>query len=200
MKNQDYDIREDSLFMPTQLVSCVALRNRRKTVVNYLTQKQINELIKDANEIAYVLFVFYLGKSATPDYDFKDERVAKALQWSVRKVAENRRLLQKRGWFKKLVITCPETKRSTLWIMLGKEECNKIPSYQDAMEQKANRIELMKILGIAKWEDIQGIEPSVVESARNYLVQRRIQKQYKPSEKELLAIKENQTALFGSLE
>jgi len=69
--------------------------------------KQKKEVIKDTNEIGLVLLDFYYSKIGA-DYDYKDDRVAKALDWKVTKVRDNRLKLEKAGYFKQVI-----TKNST---------------------------------------------------------------------------------------
>jgi len=56
--------------------------------------------MKKTNESALVLFEFYLSKSGTPDYEYADERTAKAIEWTVRKVQDNRQMLQRANLYR----------------------------------------------------------------------------------------------------
>ena len=69
-----------------------------------MTWTQKKEVMADINEAALVLLEFYYSKSNLPDYDYKDERVSKALDWTITKVRDNRIKLEKKEYFKKVVI------------------------------------------------------------------------------------------------
>ena len=69
----------------------------------YLTWKQKKEVMTDINEVALVLLEFYISKLGTSDYSYADDVVAKALEWTERKVGENRRKLTKYKYFRQEV-------------------------------------------------------------------------------------------------
>jgi DNA-binding Lrp family transcriptional regulator len=79
-----------------------------------LTQKL--EVVSDTSEITLFLLEFYYSKSGTK-YDYTDKQVATAINWTEKKVAENRRKLEKAGYFKREVTK--NSKASTLNVLLG---------------------------------------------------------------------------------
>jgi len=66
----------------------------------YLTQKEKNYVVRKTNEVGLCLFEFYLSKSGTPDYEFADDKTATAIEWSIRKVRDNRQALQKANLYR----------------------------------------------------------------------------------------------------
>ena len=68
---------------------------------NYLTLAQKKEVVKDINEVGLFLLEFYLAKTGHEGYDYTDDRVAQALDWTVRKVSKYRVLLEKYEYFSK---------------------------------------------------------------------------------------------------
>jgi len=96
-------------------------RNRREPRRNYMTLQQRLEVIADTNEIALFLLEFYYSKTGSR-YDYTDKQVAKAISWTEKKVAENRRKLEKAGYFKKEITK--NSKSSTLNILLGHQRWN----------------------------------------------------------------------------
>jgi len=77
--------------------------NRREPRSNYMTWNQKKEVMKDINANALVLLEFYYSKSGY-EYDYSDERVANALDWSATKVRDYRLKLEKHGYFKQTII------------------------------------------------------------------------------------------------
>ncbi len=96
-------------------------RNRREPRRNYMTLKQRLEVIRDTNEIALFLLDFYYSKAGSK-YDYTDTQVSNAINWTEKKVAENRRKLEKAGYFKKEVTK--NSKSSTLNVLLGHQRWN----------------------------------------------------------------------------
>ena len=86
-----------------------------------MTWTQKKEVVADINEIALMLLEFYYSKAGF-DYEFEDAQVAKALDWTVKKVSDNRRRLEKAGYFKKEITR--NSKSSTLNVLIGKESWN----------------------------------------------------------------------------
>lgn len=66
----------------------------------YLTLKQKKEVMKLVGDSGLVLLEFYLSKLNVPQYEYKDEKTAIALGWTVRKVLEYRLRLVKADLFK----------------------------------------------------------------------------------------------------
>jgi hypothetical protein len=95
-------------------------KNKRGETLIYLTQKEKNKLREEIGMGALLLFEFYLTKANTPDYNFEDVRVAKALEMSVRKVKELRLKLTKEGLFKKTIHTNQRLKSKSYVIRLGR--------------------------------------------------------------------------------
>jgi len=95
-------------------------KNRRKTIMAYLTLQQKKDVVKDTNEVALYLLDYYYSKANTPNYDYLDERVAKALDWTTRKVGENRRKLEKAGYYKKVVVR--DRSNSSTLVTLGHQK------------------------------------------------------------------------------
>jgi len=93
-------------------------RNRREPRRNFMLLRQKLEVIRDTNEIALFLLEFYYSKAGSK-YDYTDKQVARAILWTEKKVAENRRKLEKAGYFKKEVTK--NSKSSTLNLLLGHE-------------------------------------------------------------------------------
>ena len=93
-------------------------KNRKEPRSRYMTWKQKLEVVNDTNEIALMLLEFYYSK-ASMKYDFDDEQVAKALNWTTKKVSDNRRKLEKVGYFNKEITR--NSKSSTLNILIGHE-------------------------------------------------------------------------------
>ena len=83
-----------------------------------MTLSQKLEVIADTNEIALFLLEFYYSKSGHK-YNYEDAQVANALRWNIKKVATNRRMLEKAGYFKKEITK--NSKSSTLNVLLGHE-------------------------------------------------------------------------------
>jgi len=66
--------------------------------------EQRKEVVANTNEVALYLLEYYYTKANTPNYDYDDKRVAKALDWTERKVKDNRLKLEKASYFLKRVI------------------------------------------------------------------------------------------------
>ena len=79
------------------------MKNRSKTLMNYLTLKQKLDVMADCNEIALVLLEFYCSKSGYSAYSYSDLAVCQALRWKKSKVQKNRLLLTKHNYFKQIV-------------------------------------------------------------------------------------------------
>ena len=78
--------------------------NKREPRRKYMTLTQRKEVVADTNEIALYLLEFYYTKAHVPEYDYTDEKVARALDWTERKVKDNRLKLEKAHYFTKKVI------------------------------------------------------------------------------------------------
>ena len=74
--------------------------NKKKTIITYLTLEQKRQVMELTNEIGLVLLEFYLSKAGTPDYEYTDAKTAKALNWTIKKVGDNRRALQHANLYK----------------------------------------------------------------------------------------------------
>ncbi len=74
-------------------------KNKREPRYNYMTWKQKLEVIEDINEVALVLLEFYYSKTGYEKYEYSDEQVAHALNWTVRKTRDYRLRLEKAGYF-----------------------------------------------------------------------------------------------------
>ena len=66
----------------------------------YLTLAQKVEVMGLVNEVGLVLFEFYLSKIGVDQYQYTDEKTARSLNWTVRKVANTRRDLIKHDLYK----------------------------------------------------------------------------------------------------
>ena len=88
-------------YVPDFDYQCHALINNRqkKATSYYVTSKQRKELIQLSGDSGALLYAFYVERSATPNYDFEDKRVAETLGWTERKVRRVRQKLASIGWF-----------------------------------------------------------------------------------------------------
>ena len=68
-----------------------------------MTWAQRKEVMSDINTTALVLLDFYYTKVGVKEYDFDDEKVAKALDWTTSTVQRNRLDLQKYGYFEHFI-------------------------------------------------------------------------------------------------
>lgn len=65
----------------------------------YLTLSDKKTLMAECGDASTILFEYYLSKAGMEEYEYTDEKVSRALGWSVRKVQENRKRLTKAGYF-----------------------------------------------------------------------------------------------------
>lgn len=77
----------------------------------YVTGAQRLELIKYIGTLGYIVFEYYIERSAVDGFDYNDTRVAKALGLSERQVTRTRRELIKHGWFLQSVFYNSDGKR-----------------------------------------------------------------------------------------
>ena len=66
----------------------------------YLTLDNKRELMSECGDAATILFEFYLSKAGIEEYEYADDKAARALGWSIRKVQETRKKLTRAGYFK----------------------------------------------------------------------------------------------------
>ena len=78
--------------------------NRKEPRRKYMNLDQRKEVVANTNEVALYLLEYYYSKAGTPNYDYDDKRVARALDWTERKVKDNRLKLEKANYFTKVVI------------------------------------------------------------------------------------------------
>ena len=67
---------------------------------NYLTLDDKKYVIKVTNYECLFQLEFYMSKSGVKGYEYSDEKTAKSLDMTVRKVADNRRKLEKAGLYR----------------------------------------------------------------------------------------------------
>jgi hypothetical protein len=68
--------------------------------MTYLTLAQKKEVVALINEAGLYLLDFYISKVGVPQYEYTDEKTAKAIGWTVKKVADYRRKLEKVDLFR----------------------------------------------------------------------------------------------------
>lgn len=72
---------------------------KRKNSMVYLTLAQKKEVMKLVNDAGLILLEFYLAKANVPQYEYRDDKTALALGWTVRKVQDTRRKLESKDLF-----------------------------------------------------------------------------------------------------
>ena len=95
-------------------------RNRRKTMSVFLTWNQKKYVIRETNAMCLYLLEFYYSKFGTPDYDYADDRVGRALEMNVTTVRDNRLKLEKAGLFKRKTIR--NATAASHIILLGRDD------------------------------------------------------------------------------
>ena len=66
----------------------------------YLTLAQKREVVELVNEAGLYLLDFYLSKSGVPQYEYTDDKTAKAIGWTTKKTADYRRKLEHNDLFR----------------------------------------------------------------------------------------------------
>jgi len=79
----------------------VIKNKRREPRSVYLTLKQKLKVIRETNESALFLLEFYMSKSGIQEYSYSDDIVAKTIEWTPRKVKDNRLKLEQAGLFRR---------------------------------------------------------------------------------------------------
>ena len=80
-------------------------RNTRTATPYYITGLQRKQLIQELGDICYIIFAIYVEKSQIDGFDYSDEKVAKLLGYSERKIQRARQTLIKHGWFARSIYT-----------------------------------------------------------------------------------------------
>lgn len=91
-------------------------QSRRKNTMVYLTLAQKREVVNLVNEAGLYLLDFYLSKSGVPQYEFTDEKTAKAVGWTVKKTADYRRKLEHADLFRQETYGSGEKKAIVTYI------------------------------------------------------------------------------------
>ena len=79
---------------------CVKAPRKKDMTRNYLSLKEKLQVINLTNEVCLFLLEFYMSKSSIPKYRYSDDKTAIALNWSTRKVKDNRLKLEKANLYK----------------------------------------------------------------------------------------------------
>ena len=77
---------------------------------NYLSLSDKKFVVKAVTEVGLFLLEYYMSKSSTPQYEYSDAKTAQALDWTLRKTAEQRRTLEKANLFKQDIYGTGEKK------------------------------------------------------------------------------------------
>jgi hypothetical protein len=77
------------------------VRNKHtKTATHtYVTAAQRKNILSTMDDVCFIVFSYYMEKANIDGFDFNDQRVAKALGYSERKVQRARLKLMKHKWF-----------------------------------------------------------------------------------------------------
>lgn len=98
----------------------VPQKRPKNATVYYLTQQQRHDLIQNLGDACYIVFMYYAEKASYKNFSFHDDRVAKALGYSERKVQRARQKLIQYGWFLQSTYTNKEG-RKVIMTYLGQE-------------------------------------------------------------------------------
>jgi len=101
----------------------VPQKRPKNATVYYLTQQQRQTLLQQLGDVCYIVFMYYTEKASYKNYGFYDDRVAKALGYSERKVQRARLKLIQYGWFLQSTYTNREG-RKVIMTYLGQEAVN----------------------------------------------------------------------------
>lgn len=85
----------------------------------YLSDTERREIIKELGDGCCILMDYYMRFAGAKDINYSDERVAEHLGYTVRKVQECRKKLQKAGWFYQIKYN-HKTERPLILTILGK--------------------------------------------------------------------------------
>jgi len=83
----------------------VSIRNKRKTIMYYLTQKEKNEVIKECGITAMVLYEYFISKALSKIDLSSDDTTAKSLAISQRTITRNRLTLTKHNYYYRVKIS-----------------------------------------------------------------------------------------------
>ena len=92
-------------------------RSRKATNV-FVTAVQRRTLLQQLGDTCFIVFSYYMEKALVEGFDFADQRVAKALGYTERRVQSTRLALTKAGWFYRSVYTNKKS-RKVVMIFLG---------------------------------------------------------------------------------
>lgn len=79
--------------------------NTKTATPYYVTGTQRKQLIQQLGDVCYIVFLVYVEKSQIDGFDYSDEKVAKLLGYSERKIQRARQTLIKYGWFARSIYT-----------------------------------------------------------------------------------------------
>jgi len=82
-----------------------------------VTSAERYDIIDNAGDSAFMLYQYFLRMAAIPDAPMEDDNAAKYFSWSKRKVANNRKLLEALGYFKKITYCSRKGKRSVTYYL-----------------------------------------------------------------------------------
>lgn len=92
-------------------------RNRITHTKYEVNKEERLDILTNSNEIALLLYQFYLRMAAIPDAFMEDKDAAAYFQWSVRKVATARKALEKLGYFKRITYSSSTGKKSVTYYL-----------------------------------------------------------------------------------
>ena len=72
--------------------------SKRKTVMAYLTDTEIKEVIQECGDSALILYEYYVRKGNIQKIKLTDDNVYRKIGWTKRKTGEIRRKLEKAGY------------------------------------------------------------------------------------------------------
>ncbi len=100
-------------------------RNRVSHTKYEVQEKERREILTSMGDATLLLYQYYLRMAAIPDATMEDSDAARYFDWSIRKVADNRKKLEKNGYFKKKTYkeTTGNTRSITYYI--SKDAVNK---------------------------------------------------------------------------
>ena len=112
---EDSDVNLPSIF--SEVNSKVDKRNRIPQTKFEVTSAERYDIIDNAGDSAFMLYQYFLRMAAIPDAPMEDDNAAKYFSWSKRKVANNRKLLEALGYFKKITYCSRKGKRSVTYYL-----------------------------------------------------------------------------------
>lgn len=127
---------------------------KRNSTVVYLSEKEIREVIGDANEVGFALLNHYYNRAGKLGYMFTDADAAKALGWGIEKTRKIRLLLTKQGYFKKVAYKQGTKGTKVTFFYIGKAMCSKVDSVEEFAARRRMQEALMKELDLDTWEDV----------------------------------------------